>query len=105
MNELAGDIVEKARGPISIGCFVTLAPLISASIRRTFEAECPDADVTQRQAHQVDLLRMLGRAEIDIAITYDLEIPKDIAFEGLIELQPYVMVQAQREYVADCRSV
>jgi len=95
LSDLAGEIVEKARGPISVGYFITLAPLISASIRRTFEGEFPDANVTQRAAHQVDLLQMLGRAEIDIAITYDLEIPKGIAFDGLIELQPYVMVHAK----------
>lgn len=37
---------------------------------------------------------MLRRAEIDIAITYDMEIPKDVSFEGLAKLPPYVMVSA-----------
>lgn len=92
LNDLAGDIIQKARGPLSIGWLITIAPLLSASVRRTFQAEYPDAHVTQREAHQVELLHMLGRAEIDLAITYDLEIPKTFAFDGLVELPPYVMV-------------
>ncbi|MDF1749090.1 MAG: LysR substrate-binding domain-containing protein [Alphaproteobacteria bacterium] len=94
LNDLAGDIRTVARGPISIGCLNTIAPLISAAIRRSFESEFPDAQVTLREAHQAELLHMLGRAEIDIAITYDLEIPSDINFQHLIELPPYAMVDA-----------
>lgn len=92
LNEMAGVISNKARGPISIGALNTVAPLLSAAIRRSFETAYPDANVTLREGHQVDLLRMLGRAEIDVAITYDLEIPKDISFEPLITLPPYVML-------------
>lgn len=92
LNELASDISDKARGPISVGTFATLAPLLSASIRRSFETAFPDASVTLEVGHQVELLNMLGRAQIDVAITYDLEIPKDIEFEPLTALPPYVML-------------
>ncbi|KIN61131.1 HTH-type transcriptional regulator, LysR family [Sulfitobacter noctilucae] len=92
LNDLASDIADLARGPIGVGSLITVAPLVSASVRRSFEAAFPDADVTLREGHQVDLLRMLGRAEIDVAITYDLEIPKDIVFEPLVSLPPYVML-------------
>ena len=92
LTDLAGDIRTVPRGPISIGCLNTVAPFISAAIRRSFEADYPDAEVTLREAHQAELLHMLGRAEIDIAITYDLEIPSDIEFQHLIALPPYVMV-------------
>lgn len=94
LNSLANDISDKARGPIAVGSLITLAPMVSAPLRRAFETAYPDADVTLREGHQVDLLRMLGRAEIDVAITYDLEIPKDIQFEPLMSLPPYVMLAA-----------
>jgi DNA-binding transcriptional LysR family regulator len=94
LNDLAGDISDKARGPIGIGTLSTVAPLVSAALRRSFEAEYPDARVSLREGHQVDLLRMLGRAEIDVAITYDLEIPKDVSFHPLISLPPHVMLPA-----------
>ena len=94
LNDLASDIMEQARGPISIGALSTVAPLVSAAFRHSFEGAYPDANVTLREGHQVDLLRMLGRAEIDVAITYDLEIPKDITFTPLISLPPFVMLPA-----------
>ncbi len=92
LNDLAGDISDKPRGPLSIGVLTTVAPLISAAIRRSFEAKYPDASVTLREGHQADLFNMLGRAEIDVAITYEMEIPKDVAFEKIISLPPYVML-------------
>ncbi len=93
LNDLANDIADTARGPIAVGALSTIAPMVSAAVRRSFESVYPDASVTLREAHQADLLRMLGRAEIDVAITYDLEIPKDIAFEALSALPPYVMIR------------
>jgi DNA-binding transcriptional LysR family regulator len=93
LSELAKDITDTVRGPISVGCLSTIAPLIGASLRRSFEATFPETTVALRDAHQLDLLQMLGRAEIDTAITYDLEIPKDIVFEPLLSLPPYVMLR------------
>jgi DNA-binding transcriptional LysR family regulator len=92
LNDLASDIVETARGPISIGALSTVAPVISAQLRKSFEANYPDASVTLKVGSQTDLLRMLGQAEIDVAITYDLEIPKDILFDELVSLPPSVML-------------
>jgi len=63
-------------------------------LRRSFTAEYPDASVSLCEGHHSNLLNMLRRAEIDIAITYDLEMPKDVAFEPLAKLPPYVMVSA-----------
>lgn len=92
LHDLAADIAAAPRGPIAIGCFVTLAPLILASLRRSFEAAFPDARVVQAEGDQEQLLAMLRRAEIDVAITYDLEIPPDVAFAPLASLPPHVLV-------------
>ena len=92
LNSLAGDISKKPRGPISIGVLNSVAPLVSAAIRKSFEEHYPDATVTLFEAHQAGLFNMLSRAEIDVAITYDMEIPKDVAFEKVVALPPYVML-------------
>lgn len=94
LHDLACDIAERAGGPINVGCLVTVAPFVLAALRRSFEAAFPEARVHQTVTHQGRLLEMLRRAEIDVAITYDLEIPQDVAFEPLAELPPYVMVGA-----------
>lgn len=92
LNDLANDIVQMARGPITIGALSTVAPIVSARLRRSFEAAYPEASVTLKDGSQTDLLRMLGQAEIDVALTYDIEIPKDIQFDALASLPPYVML-------------
>lgn len=98
LHDLASDIAEQPRGPISIGCLVTLAPLVLPSLRRSFEAAHPGARVSQAEAHQERLIELMRTAEIDIAITYDLEIPQDIDFEPLADLPPYVMISADHPW-------
>lgn len=94
LYELAGDVAKLPRGPIGVGCLVTLAPLILPVLRKSFEAEYPEARVSQAVAHQASLLEGLRRGAIDIALTYDLGIPADIAFEALASLPPYAVIAA-----------
>ncbi len=94
LHELAGDVAACPRGPISIGCLVTLAPLILPTLRKRFEAAYAEARVSQVVAHQAGLLERLRRAEIDVALTYDLEIPQDVDFERLVSLPPYAVIAA-----------
>ena len=94
LHDLASEIAGKPRGPINIGCLITLAPLVLAALRRSFEAEFPEARVGRSEASQEGLIDMLQRAEIDVAITYDLAIPQDVAFEPLAALPPCVLLPA-----------
>lgn len=95
LDDIANEISEQVRGPITVGCLLTLAPSILPGLRRGFEAAFGDAVVRQVEAHQAELFRLLRRAEIDVAITYDLELPPDIAFEPLKELPPYALLPAK----------
>ncbi|MEO1555468.1 MAG: LysR substrate-binding domain-containing protein [Pseudomonadota bacterium] len=92
LNDLANDIIDLPRGPISIGALSTIAPVVSARFRKSFEDAFPDAQVTLHMGDQVALFRMLGRAEIDVAITYDMQLPVDIDFHALTSLAPKVML-------------
>ncbi len=92
LNTVAEDVAKKPGGPIAIGALSTIAPLLSAKFRKSFEAKYPAADVSLYTGDQVALFHKLARAEIDLAITYDMEIPQDIHFEGLTALKPYVML-------------
>lgn len=104
LSDIAGDISNKPYGPLSVGALNTIAPLISAAVRRSFQMEYPETTVTLKEAHQADLFNMLGRAEIDIAITYDMGIPNDIDFEKLVALPPFVMLPANHKF-ADKKSI
>ncbi|MHC8507878.1 MAG: LysR substrate-binding domain-containing protein [Rhodospirillales bacterium] len=92
LHDIADDISEQVRGPLSVGCLVSLAPLVLPELRRTFQQANPEVEFHQEEADQADLLRKLKRADIDAAITYDLEIPKGVAFEPLLALPPHAIV-------------
>lgn len=98
LHDLASEIADQPRGPINIGCLVTLAPLVLANLRKSFEHSQPGARVSQTIAHQLNLFQMLRLAEVDVAISYDLEIPHDIEFEPLADLPPYVLVSAHHPW-------
>ena len=98
LHEIAGDITEQVRGPLTVGCFATLAPYVLPVLRQRFEQQHPDAHVRQLESHQPDLFGLLRRAEIDLAITYDLEVPQDIAFEALAEWPPHAVFGCEHRF-------
>jgi len=92
LNLLASDISGNVRGPLAIGCLLTFAHLIVPQLRRKFETRYPDVRVRQFELHQQDIFDRIRNGSIDIALTYDLEIPQYLDFVPLVELPPYAMV-------------
>lgn len=90
--DIAQDISGSVRGPLAIGCMLTFAQLVLPKLRRGFEQDHPDIRVSQREMNQVDLFSALRRSKIDIALTYDLDIPADLQFTGLLRLPPIALV-------------
>ena len=94
LHELATDIAEKVRGPLGVGCLLTFAQFVLPELRREFETLYPEVLVRQTEANQEQLINRLLRAEIDVALTYDLGLGEEIGFEPLVTLPPYVMLPA-----------
>lgn len=92
LRDLAGDISGGVRGPLHVGSLVTLSALMPPAFRRSFETAYPETTLSQTSADQARLFEMLRRAEIDVALTYDMEIPQDIELHPLINLPPYVLI-------------
>lgn len=90
---LASDAHNAVSGPLRIGCFVTLAALVAPELCQGFVRAHPQVQITQIEDHQEGLLDKLRRADIDLAITYDMRVEReDIAFEPLASLPPHVIV-------------
>ena len=70
LHDIANDISEQVRGPITIGCLETVAPFVLPELRKGFQEDNPEADIRQEEAHPADLIRMLRRADIDAAATF-----------------------------------
>ncbi|WP_180900673.1 LysR substrate-binding domain-containing protein [Martelella soudanensis] len=105
LNALANEITGNVRGPLHIGCLLTFAQIVLPQIRRSFVDLYPEVHIRQFERDQAELFDALRAARIDLALTYDLNIPSDLNFLPLIELPPYALINethdlAHRESVA-----
>ncbi|HKP25993.1 MAG TPA: LysR family transcriptional regulator [Dongiaceae bacterium] len=92
LHASARDLTEQARGPLNVGCLVTLAPIILPELCHAFQHRFPAVLVSIHEGDQEHLIGRLRRGEIDILLTYDLQVPEDVAFEALAQLPPYVLL-------------
>jgi len=92
MNRLADKLSGNVQGQLKIGCLITFAQLIVPSLRREFEDQYPQVQVSQSELDQLSIFEQLRNAQIDVALTYDLDIPNDISFIPLVELPPIAML-------------
>ncbi|MFV0383141.1 LysR substrate-binding domain-containing protein [Paracoccus sp. (in: a-proteobacteria)] len=90
LRDLASDLSGRVRGPLAIGCLSTFAQVVLPGLRRSFVGQYPEVRVTQVECDQAELFSLLRQAKIDLALTYDLCLPKDLQFTPMIELPPLV---------------
>jgi DNA-binding transcriptional LysR family regulator len=100
----AADISQQMRGELSVGWFSTLAPIVMPEVVRGFHKAYPGTQIRPREGHQEELLQRLRAAEIELAITYDLQISEDMTFSPLASLPPYALFGAAHP-LAEERSV
>ena len=72
---VASESGDQVRGQLTVGCLVTLAPMVMPELSHSFTSAFPATQIRHVENNQERLLEALRRAEIDIAITYDLQIP------------------------------
>jgi len=94
LSRLGGQLSGSVQGQLRVGCLRTFAQLMVPGLRRVFEVNYPDVRIIQRELHQLEIFDQLLRARIDIALTYNLDIPGNIVFKSLIALPPYALFGA-----------
>lgn len=92
LNRLVGAIAGNVQGNLAIGCLLTFAQILAPQLRRSFQTRYPLVRVSQVEQHQQEIFSSLRRGDIDVALTYDLQIPDDLQFLPLVRLPPYVML-------------
>jgi len=90
----AADISLQMRGELSVGWFSTLAPIVLPELVHSFLAAYPEVRIRSEENHQEGLLKSLRAAQTEIAVTYDLALSEDIAFEPLANLPPHALFGA-----------
>ena len=94
----------RVRGQLSLGCMVTLASMIMPELCHSFTSAYPQSKIIQTVADHEALLAMLQRAELDVAVSYNLLVPDGINFFPLAQLPPHVLV-GERHPLANHSSV
>ncbi|WP_045835754.1 LysR family transcriptional regulator [Hyphomicrobium sp. 99] len=89
---VANELSSVVQGPLSIGCLVTVAPVILPSLLEPFRSAHPAVQLAFADLDQAEIIRRLRLAQIDVALTYDMQLPKDIRFTTLANLRPHVVV-------------
>ena len=92
LNDLANDIAGTVRGPLNVGCLVTFAQIVLPRVRRGFVDRHPDVEFRQFERDQAEIFDALRAARLDVALTYDLDIPDDLAFLPLMDLPPFAVL-------------
>lgn len=90
---LAAEFSGSIRGPLRLGCFSAFSPMIYAEIIHGFTNLYKKVDLDLCEDDQQVLLNRLIRNELDVVLTYDLNIDHDVVnFESLAVLPPHVLV-------------
>ena len=93
LYSLAADFSGSIRGPLKLGCFTAFSPMIYVEIIHGFTNLYKSVSLDLCEDDQQVLLNNLIRNELDVVLTYDLNIDHDLVnFEPLAVLPPHVLV-------------
>ncbi len=84
-------------GPITIGCYPTLAPTVLPPLLAEFGAAHPRVDLQIIEATHDELDGRLAAGGVDVAFVYDTLIPGNPRRERLFELPAHVLLSATDE--------
>ena len=92
LNRLTDELNDSIAGVLDLGCLVTLAPIVAPSLCRSFRDRNPDVVFRIEEAGQDGLLNRLREGQISLALTYDLGLEEDVAFQQLAALPPLALL-------------
>jgi DNA-binding transcriptional LysR family regulator len=100
LERFASELTDELSGVLDLGCLVTLAPLITPRLARDFKAANPGVHVRLSAWGQQEIFDRLREGGLNVALTYDLDLERDIAFEPLAALPPYAVFPADHPLAA-----
>jgi DNA-binding transcriptional LysR family regulator len=89
---LSGDDRTRVRGPLTVGCYMPLAPAVIPHMLRTFAEACPEVDVNFVEGYHDDLQDQLLAGSLDVAFLYDAGLGPDIRTVSLLSVRPYLLL-------------
>lgn len=87
-------------GELTLGCFLTFAPLLMPGLLRRFAARFAETRVKLHEGHVQGLLEGLRSGRFELALTYDLNLGPDLQFEELAEVPLHVLLPVDHRFAA-----
>jgi DNA-binding transcriptional LysR family regulator len=95
---------QSLEGELHVGCFQTFAPIVMPRVIRAFAAAHPAIAITLHEHHVQGVVDGLAGGSFELALTYDLNLTEDLAFEPLVEM-PLHTVLARNHRLARQKEV
>ncbi len=92
LGDLANSITGQVRGRVAVGCLVTFAQMVLPRVRRSFCDLHPEVEFQQFELDQAEIFAGVRAARLDVALTYELDIPPDLSFVPLLRLAPHAVL-------------
>lgn len=92
LNDRASELTGTVSGSVSVGCLLTFAQVLLPRLRRSFAQSHPQVDFRQSEHDHAALIDALRHGRIDAALSYDMQVPPDLAFVPLLSLPPYALL-------------
>lgn len=99
-----GSLDGPLRGPVSVGCYSTLAATVLPPLMHGFSAAHPSLDLSIRDGAMADLVPPLLAAELDLLITYRTGLPDFLDYALLYETEVYVLL-SERHPLAEAETI
>lgn len=90
--DTANEAANEVRGHLKLGCFLTLAPMIVPELCHRFQETYPGVEFNLEEGDHEALMTGLRNADLDLVLTYDLQVPEEIDIQPLAELPPHVLL-------------
>lgn len=85
---------EELVGPMTVGCFPTLAPTVLPPLFSAFGRAHPGLDLQILEATQDRLVEQLDSGHVDVAFVYEYQLPGRARRAKLFELPPHILLAA-----------
>ncbi|RMX08764.1 LysR family transcriptional regulator [Corticibacter populi] len=92
LYDIASNSNDSIQGTLRVGCFQSLTAMIAPEVIFGFARAFGKVELHMVEGDQQELMNKLRTIEIDVALTYDLQLGEDIRFETLAHLPPHVLV-------------
>ena len=95
------DAVSLRAGKVLLGSLVSAAPIVMPAAVRSFVTKNPQIDVEIRTGSQDELLSWLRTGAIHAAVTYDIELGRDVRFSKILDAVPHLLLPASHRLAGE----